>query len=336
MMKLRPLIIDTDPGADDAIAIMMMKGSGLFDIRAICPVNGNSPLKDTVENTLKLCTYFDIDTRICVGAERPLLKGTTTNSNFSRRRRELGLSEDDDFQYGDQMFDMTFPPVTKNLNQTPAWDAIYQEAVLAGGELEILEIAPHTNLALALLKYPDLKHLIKQIVFMGGSSYAGNHTPNAEFNILEDPLAFQIVLNSGIPLKMIGLDAVDQSWVTLDELKVMIDLGTTVTSMLYSDYAAVKAAVDQPDYPDWHRGITVLHDSLAAAWMIDEAVCSGVMIPLEVELQSPLTYGQTVIDRRKGSDKAPNCCWGKVVDRTRYVDVMTRCVANYPKQEKNA
>lgn len=331
-MSLRPLIIDTDPGADDAIAILMMKGSNKFDIRAICPVNGNSPLKDTIENTLKLCTYFDIDTRICPGADRPLMKGTTINSNFARRRRELGLSEDDDFQYGDQMFDMEFPPITKETESTYAWDAIYEEALKANGELEILEIAPHTNIALALLKYPELKGMIKQIVFMGGSSYSGNHTPNAEFNILADPLAFQIVLNSGIPLKMIGLDAVDQSWVTLSELKEMIDLHTSVTSMLYSDYASVKAAVDLPDYPEWHRGVTILHDSLAAAWMIDDTVCKGKVVSLSVETQSPITFGQTIIDHRENSPSRANCCWGYEVNRPRYVQVMKECVANYPKE----
>ena len=133
---------------------------------------------------------------------------------------------------------------------------------------------------------------------------------------------------------MIGLDAVDQSWVTLEELEEMMEHRTTVYSMLYSDYAAVKEASTDPNYPDWHRGITVLHDSLAAAWMISDEVCDGVPVRLSVETQSPVAFGQTILDASEEGQKHANCLWGKTVNRKEYVRVMAECVANYPKEEE--
>ena len=327
-----PVVIDTDPGSDDAIAMMMVHGSGLFDIRAVCPVCGNVPLRETLDNALKLCTYFGIRTRVCPGAEGPLYRGTVLNSNFAARARELGMEgEEAEFNYGDSMFDMQFPEPDIVPERTRAWDAIYEEAVKAGGELRLLVIGPHTDVAIALQKYEGLHSLIKEIVFMGGALRKGNHTPNAEFNVLADPFAFASVLKWGIPMRMVGLEVIDRSWLTVDEVEEMARLGTSVSSMLWADWKAVREAMSIPDYPEWHRGRTILHDSVAAAWLIDPDICSWQDMRISVETASPVSLGRTVADLRPDAG-APNVRVATDLDREAYAALVRRCVLGYPKE----
>jgi len=335
-MRKIPLLIDTDPGGDDAIAIMMAKACGLYDIVAICPVNGNSPLRDTKRNAMDLACYYDIDTRVAIGANEPLYKGLITNSNFKRVAKMLKKEgEDEDFQYGGQMFDFKFPAPTKEFDAKPAWDVIYEEAVKAEGELVILAIGPLTNLALALAKYNDLPKLIKEIVVMGGSAYAGNHTPYGEFNVLIDPYAFAAVLKWGIPFKMVGLDATAQAYHTIEELGELAEMDTTIAPMLKAAYDGVVARNNDPNFPPRWKGRTTYHDALAMASMIDPSICEFQHCHVEIELASPIAFGQTVVDKRPVAIAGqPNCYVATKVDREKYIKLVKDCVATYKKEDK--
>ena len=333
-MNKIPLLIDTDPGGDDAMAIMMAQGSGLFDIVAICPVNGNSPLRETKRNAMDLACYYGIDTRVAIGADAPLFKGMITNSNFKRMAKYLKKEGPEaDFQYGGQMFHFDFPAPSKEFDPKPAWDVIYEEAVKAGGELVILAIGPLTDLALAFAKYRDLHKLVKQIVVMGGSAYGGNHTPVAEFNVLIDPYAFQSVLTQDIPFRMVGLEACACGYHTLDEVRELAETDTVIAPMLKAYYGTILERAKNPDHPAVKNGRMVFFDAVAMATLIDPSVCDYLYTHVEVETRSPIAFGQTVVDKRYGSAAVrlkgasdANCEVALNCDRDKYVKMMKDCL----------
>ena len=201
-------LIDTDPGVDDALAIMLCAADPSVQITAITAVAGNVGLNHTLENALYLKEVLGLShTLVSKGADRPLVlspgRVTTVHGNDGLG----GLSK--------------VPKASPDA--LPAWERIYETAVQEKGNLEILALGPLTNLALALRKHPDLKNLVKNLVIMGGSAKSGNVTEQAEFNAWVDPDACDEVLHSGIPLLLCGLDGLQPAALEFPELDALID-----------------------------------------------------------------------------------------------------------------
>ena len=191
----RKILIDTDPGVDDALAIMLCAADRSVQITAITAVAGNVGLNHTLENALYLKEVLGLShTLVSRGADRPLV--------LSPGRVKTPKASPDPL---------------------PAWERIYETAVQEKGNLEILALGPLTNLALALRKHPDLKSLVKNLVIMGGSAKSGNVTEQAEFNAWVDPDACDEVLHSGIPLLLCGLDGLQPAALEFPELDALID-----------------------------------------------------------------------------------------------------------------
>ena len=204
----RRILIDTDPGVDDALAIMLCAADPSVQITAITAVAGNVGLNHTLENALYLKEVLGLShTLVSKGADRPLVlspgRVTTVHGNDGLG----GLSK--------------VPKASPDA--LPAWERIYETAVQEKGNLEILALGPLTNLALALRKHPDLKNLVKNLVIMGGSAKSGNVTEQAEFNAWVDPDACDEVLHSGIPLLLCGLDGLQPAALEFPELDALID-----------------------------------------------------------------------------------------------------------------
>ena len=204
----RRILIDTDPGVDDALAIMLCAADPSVQITAITAVAGNVGLNHTLENALYLKEVLGLShTLVSRGADRPLVlspgRVTTVHGNDGLG----GLSKT--------------PKASPD--PLPAWERIYETAVQEKGNLEILALGPLTNLALALRKHPDLKSLVKNLVIMGGSAKSGNVTEQAEFNAWVDPDACDEVLHSGIPLLLCGLDGLQPAALEFPELDALID-----------------------------------------------------------------------------------------------------------------
>ena len=153
-MQKRPVIIDTDPGVDDTLAILLAAATPWMDIRAINPVAGNVGIEYTSENPRRLAGRLGLDCRIGRGAARPLIIPPRSAAAV-HGQNGLGGYE--------------FPDADKKQDEDYAWEVLYQEAVKAGGELEVIGLAPMTNIAIALLCHPDLPGLIKKITLMAGS-----------------------------------------------------------------------------------------------------------------------------------------------------------------------
>lgn len=196
MMEKIPVIIDTDPGSDDIFAIFLANSSPRLDIRGLSIVAGNMKAELTFENGLAINEFAGINTKVAFGAKGPLCIEQRVGS-FLHGDRGLGR------------FDI--PKAAGRALEQPSWDFIYEEALKAGGELLIIALGPLTNLAAAILKFPGITGLIKEIVMMGGSADYGNRSAYAEFNIWADPHSAGIVFDSGIPIRMLGLNVTNRS-----------------------------------------------------------------------------------------------------------------------------
>ena len=193
-MNKVPLIIDTDFTKDDIITIKMLADCEKYDIKAITCYG------EWFVETVQLRNSLGLDCPVCWGAMKPLFK-----------------SENYDSVYGN-----TAPDTAENVrieakDEQYPWDTIYSEAVKADGALEIVTLGPVTNIALTLLRYPQIKPLIKKIFCFAGTGLSGNILPYSEYNAYTDPDALKIVFNSGIDVVMCGLDAVDECVLSAEE-----------------------------------------------------------------------------------------------------------------------
>lgn len=286
-MIKKPIILDCDPGVDDAYAIMLAHSWAGFDIRAITPVAGNVEYQHTTRNALDLADMLGIATRVAKGADRPLI---------------IELQTAGEIHGGNGMAGYTLPMAKRSFDPKKAWDVIYEEARLFPGELEIVAVGPLTNVAITILKYPDLKDYVKRIVIMGGSATVGNHSQYGEFNIWVDPHAAEIVFHSGIPVTMFGLNATRQSALTAEE---MYALGSEATSIAGLIQGINHYVFGIRGGKDWGGTIT-LHDAITVAYLMDESFAVIKPAYVTCELSGKYTYGQTVTDFKGLCGQPPN------------------------------
>jgi pyrimidine-specific ribonucleoside hydrolase len=200
---MQKIILDCDPGMDDALAIITGLADKNIDILGITTVAGNVELSHTTRNALNLLKYLNEDIDVYSGNDKPLSRDLYTATEY---HGETGMG------------DIVLPSSTKKSSKEYA-EFYLKNAEKFPQEVELVAVGPLTNVANALIKYPELKILLKGITIMGGSLCGGNITPYAEFNIYVDPEAANIVFNSGLVVKMIGLDATMKGHFAADELE---------------------------------------------------------------------------------------------------------------------
>jgi inosine-uridine nucleoside N-ribohydrolase len=287
------VIIDTDPGVDDALALLLAMRSPELQIEAITPVAGNVPLELTLPNALRMVEIAGrTDIPVAVGAKSPLVRRLVT-ATYAHGENGLGGA--------------VFPePKTKPVNQ-PAAEMIRQIVRKFPSEVTLLTIGPLTNIATALNLDSELAGLIRGLVMMGGSLSGGNITPAAEFNIYVDPEAARIVFQSGIPITMVGLDVTRKTSLTEDHLREL-QAGQNPISQAAATIA--RNAIQH----NRERGFLVgpnMHDSLAIAGFIDPSLLTLKKYYVDVETTGELTAGETLgyspntgdLRRRPGTEK---------------------------------
>lgn len=307
----KPVIIDCDPGIDDAIALFIAFASENLDIRAITTVAGNVNVDKTTNNALKLVELLDKDVRVAKGAERPILK-EPVNAEHVHGKSGLG--------------DMILPEPKKGLYSKNAYDTIYEEAIKCEGKLDIIALGPLTNIALTLMKYPDIKNKIAHLTIMGGSAGLGNVTPTAEFNIFVDPEAAKVVFDSGIDITMVGLDATRKAIATEEDLKEINSFNNTASTFTaksmfsYMDFAKIYGV----------KG-AILHDPAAVAAAIDESLIKTQYLHVDVETKGEFTSGKTVVDIYQVTGKKPNVHVALDIDRDRFINLVKESLKSYGK-----
>ena len=285
-MNRIPLIIDCDTGTDDAICIAAaLLSNERLDIRAITCVCGNVDVAKTSRNTLNIVDYLGANIPVAVGADRPLRRKLV--EAISHGKTGLG--------------DVSLPWSDRAFCEKPAWDVLYDNAVRAKGELEILAVGPLTNLARAINKYPDFVKLVKRITIMGGALVGGNMTMVSEFNIYNDPDAAKIVFGAGIPLVMVGLDVTLKPKLPKRVLPTLMQIDTPHAKIVCDilDFMVRRKDEIGGDDPN-------LHDVIALLAIVEPSLLTLRDYYMDVETEGEITRGMTVADVREVENKEPN------------------------------
>jgi len=276
-MNKIPIILDCDPGLDDAYAIMLANSAKTLEVRGVTVVAGNVEFYNTARNAVDLASMLHMKTRVAKGAEAPLIINLQTAAHIHG---------------GNGLGGYLLPKANIDFDLDKAWDVIHQEAVKCAGDLILVATGPLTNVAIALLKYPDLKRNIKKIVMMGGSTTTGNHSPYAEFNIWADPHAAEIVFKSGLPLIMFGLNVTHQCALSEAEMTELGEIDSEIQALIQG----LNKHVFGEDQVRTRGGTLTLHDAVALAYLLDENIAKLRPAQVVCELNSPFSCGQTVVD----------------------------------------
>jgi purine nucleosidase len=288
----RRIIIDTDPGQDDAVALLLALASPEdLDIAGIVAVAGNVPLAHTERNARRIVDLAGrSDVPVHAGCARPLARRLVTAEHVHGRTGLDGVDLPD--------------PVTP-LGDRHGVDFIIDTLLDSDpGSVTLATLGPLTNIAMALVKAPEIVPHVREIVMMGGAYFeVGNITPAAEFNIFVDPEAADVVLTSGIPVVMAPLDLTHRMLATRERLDRIAALGNRAGAVV----AGLLAFSERFDLAKYGSIGAPLHDPCTIAWLLKPELFTGKMINVSIETRSDLTRGMTVAD------------WWQITDRPRNV-----------------
>lgn len=309
MFKI-PVVIDTDPGIDDFFAIMLANSSDKLDIKAITSVAGNQTLDKTAQNALDISKYLKMNCTVAKGASKPL------NIHFHTAEYIHGESGLGNIELLNSKCDFS---------RDYAWDIIYKEAKKSQGNLKIIAIGPLTNIAISILKYPDLKDYVDNIIIMGGSCNFGNISAYSEFNIWCDPFAADIVFKSEIPKIMVGLDVTMNTLLTEEEIISLVSIESNVTKETKKLLYYLK---------DKYRNLGIdgiaLHDVLAVSYVINNEILECKDYYVAIETRGNLNKGRTVVDLDNSHrDKKKNVSVAINVNRKIFIDTLRDMILYY-------
>ncbi|XQS18957.1 ribonucleoside hydrolase RihC [Citrobacter telavivensis] len=281
-MERLPIILDTDPGIDDAAAIAAALFAPQLDLQLMTTVAGNVSVEKTTRNALQLLHFWNADVPLAQGAATPLLRSLRDAAYV---HGESGM-EGYDFVEHDRQ------PLAK-----PAFIALRDALMSAPKPITLVAIGPLTNIALLLMHYPECTFNIRRLVIMGGSAGRGNFTPNAEFNIAVDPEAAARVFRSGIEIVMCGLDVTNQAMLTPDYLAALPALNRT-GKMLHALFSHYRSGT--------MRAGVRMHDLCAIAWLVRPDLFTVKPCFVAVETLGEYTAGTTVVDIEGRMNKPAN------------------------------
>ena len=304
----RKIIIDTDPGQDDAVAILLALASpGEIDLIGITAVAGNVPLELTAANARKVCEVAGRPgVNVFAGCDRPLAHSLVTAEHVHGK---TGLDGPD------------LPDPQMPLQDQHAVDFLIDTLrTEAPGTVTLCALGPLTNIATALQKAPDIAPHVQEIVLMGGAYFeVGNITPAAEFNIYVDPEAAEIVFGSGIPITVMPLDVTHKALVTAPRNAAFRALGTH-PGRVVAEWTDFFERFDKEKYGS--QGAP-LHDPTVIAYLIQPDLFDGRHVNVEIETQSPLTRGMTVADWWRVTGRAPNALFMGDIDAEGFFSLLT-------------
>ncbi len=305
------IILDCDPGHDDAIAILLAARAPGLQLEAITTVAGNQTLEKTTRNALKVCSLAGIrNVPIAAGMDRPLVRELRVAADIH------GTSGLD----GPSLPEPDLAPATIH-----AVDLLIERLLASDGDLTIVATGPLTNVATAMRREPRIIPRIQQIVLMGGAIGLGNTTPAAEFNIAVDPEAAQVVFTCGRPITMIGLDVTHQAQAT-PEVRSRIRALNSPVAYLVDELLGFFGET-------YHRVYGFLappvHDPCAVARVIDPTLIRSRLMHVAVELRGEWTSGRTVCDVHGVTGLPANVEVGLELDVPRFWDVLIEVLASY-------
>jgi len=304
-MTRRPVIVDTDPGQDDAVAILLALASPELDVLGITAVAGNVPLDLTSRNARVTCELAGHpDAKVFAGCDRPM-------------HRELFTAE---YVHGVTGLDGADLPDPRMPLQDDHAVAFLAETLMAAGagSITLCTLGPLTNIGMLLQEHPEAQAGIREIVLMGGGFFeGGNVTPAAEFNIYVDPEAADIVFRSGLPLTMIPLDATHQALILPDHLRRLRRLGPVGEAV-----AGWLEFYERWDVDKYGMDGGPLHDPCVISYLLRPELFGGKDCNVQIETASPLTRGMTLVDWWGVLNDSPNCRVISEVDSAGFFDLL--------------
>lgn len=311
-MTPQKIIIDTDPGQDDAVAILLALASpDEIEVLGITAVAGNGSLALTQRNARMVCELAGRpDIRVFAGCDRPLGRALVTAEHVHGKSGLDGPSLPEPSMPLQQQHGVDF--IIDTLRNEPS------------GTVTLCPLGPLTNIATAMQQAPDIIPRIRQIVLMGGAYFqVGNITPAAEFNIYVDPQAAAIVFGAGVPLVVMPLDVTHKALVTVDRNNAFRALGTPVGTAV----AQMTEFFERFDKEKYGSEGAPLHDPCVTAWLIRPELFRGRHVNVEIETQSELTMGMTVADWWGVTKRAPNALFMGNIDADGFFALLTARLA---------
>ena len=304
------LILDCDPGIDDAVAMALALASPELDVRGITVCHGNVPLERTSVNALAMLALLGKDIEVYAGASGPLMRSGISAADVHGATGLGGIS---------------MPPPRRKISGRRATDFIIDEIRAHPGEICLVGVGPLTNLALAMRLAPDIVPLIPQIVVMGGAAGAGNRTASAEFNIYADPHAAKIVYECGRPFAMFGLDVTHKAIASPARVSALRALGAPVGETI-AGLLEVYRAPYQKRY-GWDGA--AVHDMCAIAYLIDPQLFVTQSMSVCVDTHEGPNFGRTVCDPQRRDPTWPLVDVAVDVDAERLFALLSQRIANY-------
>lgn len=300
-----PIVVDCDPGIDDAVALLLAVASPELELRCVTAVAGNQAVEKTAANARRVLELAGrADVPVAAGADRPLVRAPSFSSEV---HGETGLDGAD------------LPPPSAPLLDTHAVDAL--AAAIEPG-VQVVAIGPLTNLALLLALHPGVERRLERIVLMGGAIAGGNVTPAAEFNVWADPEAASRVFASGVPITMLGLDVTHTVLLTPAHERALAGSGRVGAA------AAGMLAFYRRFYErryGWEG--SAMHDALAVAVLIDPSLVTTKAFDVQVGLEPDSGRGQTIVDVWGVSGRAPNVDVAIAVDAERVLALIVERIS---------
>ncbi len=307
--KRIPVILDGDPGHDDAIAWTIAHASGRFDILAVTTAAGNQTIEKTTYNALRVCTLIGLNVPVARGCPRPLL---TEPMNAPSVHGESGLDG---------------PPLPEPAFEAEPIGAVELMARVireSGDKVTIVSTGPMTNTAALLIAHPELKERIERVSMMGGGLLYGNWTPAAEFNILVDPEAAKIVFESGVPILMAGLDVTEKALVKPADFERIREQGSAVSDIVWQWLEF---------FYRFHRTLgyegAPMHDPCAVMALIHPELFTMRDYYVQIETLGDYCKGATVADWNGLQGIEPNATCILDVDRDAFADKLVELIGRY-------
>jgi purine nucleosidase len=314
-LSKRSIIIDTDPGQDDAVAILFALGAeDRLDLRAITTVAGNAPLELTSRNARIVLDWANRpQVPVYAGCPRPLVRKLVTAEHIHGKSGLEGV---------------TLHEPTASLATGHAVDFLVRTLCeVPDGSMTICSIGPMTNLAAALIQAPEAKRGIKEIVMMGGAYFQrGNITPTAEFNIYVDPHAAAVVLGSDLPITVLPLDVTCQVLSTRARVERLRKLGNRAGELI----ATILVSHARHEVEKFGSEGGPLHDPCVIGYLLESSLFSGRLVNVAIETQSDLTLGESVVDWDQVTERHANAFWINKVDSDGFYSLFTETVAQLP------
>lgn len=306
-----PLVLDCDPGHDDAMAILLAYADPAVDLLAITTVAGNQTVEKCTMNARRICSVAGIrDVPIATGSAQPLT-------------RELRIADD---VHGDSGLDgPAFGTPDVPVAEECAVELLHRVLSSSDEPVTVVATGPLTNIALLVQQHPDVLTAIREVVWMGGSTDRGNVTPYAEANAYVDPEAADLVVRSGVPFTMVGLNITHQALVTDEVIAMLRDVDTELAHLCVELLTFFGSTYQRL----WGFEAPPLHDPVAVARVLDPTLVRCVEANLVVETSGQWTSGATSVDLHHYTGRQANALIALELDRAPFWDRLVSAVRSY-------